>query len=170
MEVLLEVEIGMGKTGRRAYGLDDIAIVPSRRTRDPEDVETSWQLGPFKFELPFIASAMDSVVNPDVAIAVGKLGGLGALNLEGIQTRYEDPGPVLEEIASFPKEVATRGIQRIYEEPVKPELIQKRVEQIKAVSYTHLRAHETRHDLVCRLLLEKKKKNRNQNLHQHHKK
>jgi len=127
----LEVEIGMGKTGRRAYGLDDIAIVPSRRTRDPEDVDISWQLGPFKLELPFLASAMDGVVNPDIAIAVGKLGGLGVLNLEGIQTRYEDPGPVLEEIASFPKEVATRGIQRIYEEPVKPELIQKSVKQIK---------------------------------------
>jgi IMP dehydrogenase len=127
----LEVEIGMGKSGRRAYGLDDIAIVPSRRTRDPEDIDLSWQLGPFSFDLPFLASAMDGVVDPAVAVAVGKLGGLGVLNLEGIQTRYEDPDPILEKIASLPKEKATRGIQEVYAETIKPELIEKRVKQIK---------------------------------------
>lgn len=127
----MEVEIGMGKSGRRAYGLDDIAIVPSRRTRDPEDVDVSWKLGPFRFELPFLASAMDGVVDPEIAVAVGKLGGLGVLNLEGLQTRYEEPGPVLEEIASLPKEKATRGIQHVYGVPVKPELIYKRIKQIK---------------------------------------
>jgi IMP dehydrogenase len=131
VEVLLEVEIGMGKSGRRAYGLDDIAIVPSRRTRDPEDIDLSWQLGPHRLELPFLASAMDGVVNPATAVAVGKLGGLGVLNLEGLQTRYEDPDPVLEKIASLPKNKATRGIQEIYREPIKPELIEKRVSQIK---------------------------------------
>jgi len=127
----LEVEIGMGKSGRRAYGLDDIAIVPSRRTRDPEDIDLSWQLGPLKLELPFLASAMDGVVDPAMAVAIGKLGGLGVLNLEGIQTRYDDPDPVLEKIASLPKEKATRGIQEVYAEPIKPELIEKRVKQIK---------------------------------------
>lgn len=127
----MEVEIGMGKSGRRAYGLDDIAIVPSRRTRDPEDIDLSWQLGPLKLELPFLASAMDGVVDPAMAVAIGKLGGLGVLNLEGIQTRYDDPDPVLEKIASLPKEKATRGIQEVYAEPIKPELIEKRVKQIK---------------------------------------
>jgi IMP dehydrogenase len=127
----LEVEIGMGKSGRRAYGLDDIAIVPSRRTRDPEDIDLSWQLGGCKLELPFLASAMDGVVDPAMAVAVGRLGGLGVLNLEGIQTRYEDPDPVLEQIASLPKAEATRGIQEVYREPIKPELIEKRIKQIK---------------------------------------
>ncbi len=127
----MEVEIGMGKSGRRAYGLDDIAIVPSRRTRDPEDIDLSWQLGRYKLELPFLASAMDGVVDPAMAVAVGKLGGLGVLNLEGIQTRYEDPDPVLERIASLSKGEATRGIQEVYREPIKPELIEKRVKQIK---------------------------------------
>jgi len=127
----LEVEIGMGKSGRRAYGLDDIAIVPSRRTRDPEDIDVSWQLGPYRFELPFLASAMDGVVDPAMAIAVGKMGGLGVINLEGLQTRYEDPVPVLEEIASLPKNEATRGIQRLYQEPIKPELIGRRIAEIK---------------------------------------
>jgi len=127
----LDVDIGKGKTGRRAYGLDDIAIVPSRRTRDPEDIDTTWQLGPFHFELPFLASAMDGVVDPAMAIRIGKLGGLGVLNLEGLQTRYEDPGPVLEEIASLPKDEATAGIQRLYMEPIKPELIEKRIKQVK---------------------------------------
>jgi len=127
----VEVEIGMGKTGRRAYGIDDIAIVPSRRTRDPEEVDISWQLGAFRFELPFLASGMDGVVDADTAIAIGKLGGLGVLNLEGLQTRYEDPVPVLEEIAALPKGEATRGIQRIYQEPIKRELISERIRQIK---------------------------------------
>ena len=127
----MDVEIGLGKSGRRAYGLDDVAIVPSRRTRDPEDIDISWQLGPYRFELPFLASAMDGVVDTETAIQIGRLGGLGVLNLEGIQTRYEDPGPALERIASLPKEEATRGIQEIYREPVKPELIVKRIERLK---------------------------------------
>jgi len=127
----LDVEIGIGKTGRRAYGLDDIAIVPSRRTRDPEEIDVSWQLGSYRFELPFLASAMDGVVDPGMAVEIGRLGGLAVLNLEGVQTRYSDPGPVLDEIASFPKAEATRGIQRIYREPIKPELIGERVRQVK---------------------------------------
>ena len=80
----MEIEIGRGKKGRRAYGFDDIAIVPSRRTRDPDDIDITWTLGPYRFELPLLASAMDGVVSPETAALVNKLGGLGVLNLEGI--------------------------------------------------------------------------------------
>jgi len=90
-----DVEIGIGKSGRRAYALDDIAIVPSRRTRDPEDVSTAWEIDAYRFELPLVASAMDGVVSPDTAVQIGKLGGLGVLNLEGLWTRYDDPTPLL---------------------------------------------------------------------------
>lgn len=127
----MEIEIGLGKVGRRAYGLDDIAIVPSRRTRDVDDVDIGWELGPYHFELPLLASAMDAVVDVKVAIAIGKLGGLGVLNLEGLQTRYENPDPIFEEIASYPPEEATRQIQRIYQEPIKEELIIRRIREIK---------------------------------------
>ncbi len=128
----MEVEIGLGKSGRRAYGLDDIAIVPSRRTRDPEDIDMSLQLGPFKLELPFLGSAMDGVIDPAMAVAIGRLGGVGVLNLEGVQTRYDDPGPVLDKIASLPKDKATRGIQEVYQQPIREDLIEKRVAEIKA--------------------------------------
>jgi IMP dehydrogenase len=128
----MEVEIGRGKKGRRAYGFDDIAIVPSRRTRDPDDIDIRWTLGPYQFELPLLGSAMDGVVSPETAGIIGKLGGLAVLNLEGIWSRYEDPDSMLEEIATLPPELATRRMQEIYSEPVKPELIAKRVEEIKA--------------------------------------
>src|SRR5206468_2082982 len=128
----MEVEIGRGKKGRRAYGFDDIAIVPSRRTRDPDDVEISWTLGPYRFELPLLAAAMDGVVSPATAVAVGRLGGLAVLNLEGIWSRYEDADARLAEFAEASPEVATRTMQEIYREPVKPELIARRVEEIKA--------------------------------------
>ena len=128
----LEIEIGRGKKGRRAYGFDDIAIVPSRRTRDPDDIDISWTLGPYRFELPLVASAMDGVVSPDTAVLVNELGGLGVLNLEGIWTRFEDAEERLEQIAAAPKHVATRLMQEIYTEPVKSELIGKRVAEIKA--------------------------------------
>src|SRR4051794_37812493 len=128
----MEVEIGRGKKARRAYGFDDIAIVPSRRTRDPDDVDISWKLGDYRFELPLLASAMDGVVSPTIAGILGKLGGLAVLNLEGIYTRYEDADEQLERIAELPKDVATREMQDIYAEPVKPELIARRVEEIKA--------------------------------------
>lgn len=128
----MEIEIGRGKKGKRAYGFDDIAIVPSRRTRDPEDIDISWEIAGHKFELPLLASAMDGVVDPKLAISLGKLGGLAVLNLEGIQTRYEDPDPILEKIASLPNPEATRGLQEIYQEPVKEELIAKRIKEIKA--------------------------------------
>src|SRR6186713_1691294 len=128
----MEIEIGRGKKARRAYGFDDIAIVPSRRTRDPDDVDISWTLGPYRFELPLLASAMDGVVSPETAGIVGKLGGLAVLNLEGIWTRYEDADAQLERIAHLDREEATREMQEIYSEPVKPELIAQRIEEIKA--------------------------------------
>jgi IMP dehydrogenase len=127
----MEVEIGRGKKGRRAYGLDDIAIVPSRRTRDPDDIDITWMLGPYRFELPLLASAMDGVVSPRTAGILGKLGGLAVLNLEGIFTRYEDAEDQLERISQLPREHATAEMQAIYQEPVKPELIAQRVQEIK---------------------------------------
>ena len=127
----MEIEIGRGKTARRAYGLDDIAIVPSRRTRDPQDVDISWSLGNLQLDLPCLASALDAAVDPKTAGTIGSLGGLAVLNLEGIQTRYEDPGPVFEEIASLPEHKATRVMQDIYAEPMKEELIFRRVQEIK---------------------------------------
>jgi len=132
----VEVEIGIGKSGRRAYGFDDIAIVPSRRTRDPEDIDISWELDAFRFELPMIGSAMDGVVSPKTAIEMGKLGGAGCLNLEGLWTRYEDPEKVLEEIAELPPEKATRRMQEIYNEPMKPELIVPRIREINEAGVT----------------------------------
>jgi IMP dehydrogenase len=127
----MEVEIGRGKKARRAYGFDDIAIVPSRRTRDPDDVDVSWKLADYRFELPLLASAMDGVVSPETAGIIGRLGGLAVLNLEGIFTRYEDAEEQLERIASLPKELATREMQEIYREPVKEELIRQRIAEIK---------------------------------------
>jgi IMP dehydrogenase len=128
----MEVEIGKGKMGRRAYGFDEITIVPSRRTRDPEDIDISVQIDKFKFEIPCLASAMDGVVDIKLAIEMGKIGGLAVLNLEGLQTRYDNPDEVLERIAGFSKEEATRKMQKIYEEPIKEELIAKRIKEIKA--------------------------------------
>src|ERR1700751_3192876 len=127
----MEVEIGRGKKARRAYGFDDIAIVPSRRTRDPDDVDISWTLGPYRFELPLLAAALDGVVSPESAGLIGKLGGLAVLNLEGIFTRYENAEETLERIATFSRDSATRERQDIYREPVKPELIAQRIREIK---------------------------------------
>ena len=126
-----EVEIGIGKSGRRAYGFDDIAIVPSRRTRDPEDVDISWEIDAYRFELPLMAAAMDGVVSPATAIEIGRLGGVGVLNLEGLWTRYEDPDPLFEEISKLEPDKATARMQQIYSEPIKPELITQRIKEIK---------------------------------------
>ena len=127
----MEIEIGRGKKARRAYGFDDVAIVPSRRTRDPEDVDISWTLGPYRFELPLLASALDGVVSPETAGVIGRLGGLAVLNLEGIFCRYEDVDAQLERIAHLDRDEATREMQEIYREPVKPELIAQRIREIK---------------------------------------
>src|SRR3712207_4641852 len=115
----MDIEIGKGKTVRRAYGLDEIAIVPSRRTRDPEDIDISWSLGILHLDLPGLASAHDATVDTVTAGIIGSLGGLAILNLEGLQTRYEDTGTVFEEIASLPEHKATRVMQEIYAEPIK---------------------------------------------------
>jgi IMP dehydrogenase len=128
----MELEIGRGKKGRRGYGFDDIAIVPSRRTRDPDDIDITWTLGPYRFELPLLASAMDGVVSPETAVIIGRLGGLAVLNLEGIWTRYEDASEQLARIAAAPPNEATQLMQEIYAEPVKPELIGRRIEEIKS--------------------------------------
>jgi IMP dehydrogenase len=126
-----EVEIGRGKTGRRAYGFDDIAIVPSRRTRDPEDVDISWEIDAYTFELPLMGSAMDGVISPATAIEIGRLGGVGVLNLEGLWTRYEDPDTLLEEISHLDTDKATARMQQIYMEPIKGELVGQRIREIK---------------------------------------
>jgi IMP dehydrogenase len=128
---MAEVEIGMGKSGRRAYGFDDIAIVPSRRTRDPEDVDISWEIDAFRFDLPLMGSAMDGVISPATAIEIGRLGGVGVLNLEGLWTRYEDPDTLFEEIADLPTDKATARMQQMYSEPIKLELVGQRIREIK---------------------------------------
>ena len=128
----MELEIGIGKTARRAYGFDEVAIVPSRRTRDPDDVDISWEVDAYKFGLPMMASAMDASVSPQTAVLTGKLGGLACLNLEGLWTRYEDPEPIYEEIAALTDDKATRRMQELYREPVSPELLGSRIEEIKA--------------------------------------
>src|SRR5207249_8405509 len=119
----MEFEIGIGKTGRRAYGFDEVAIVPSRRTRDPEDVSIAWEIDAYTFRLPMMAAAMDAAVSPSTAVLIGQLGGLACLNLEGLWTRYEDPEPIYEEIAKLSDEKATRLMQDLYREPIKDELI-----------------------------------------------
>ena len=131
-----EIEIGRGKRGRRAYTFEDVAVVPSRRTRDPEEVSVAWQIDAYRFEIPVAAAPMDSVMSPATAVALGRLGGLGVLDLEGLWTRYEDPEPLLAEIASLDPVTATRRMQEIYAEPVKEELIGKRVAQIREAGVT----------------------------------
>ena len=131
-----EIEIGLGKKGRLAYSLEDVAIVPSRRTRDPQDVSTSWQVDAYEFDVPVIGAPMDSVTSPATAIAMGKMGALGVLDLEGLWTRYDDPQPLLDEIAQLPADQATGRIQQIYAEPIKPELIVQRLHEIRDAGVT----------------------------------
>jgi IMP dehydrogenase len=131
-----EVEIGRGKSGRRAYALDEIGIVPSRRTRDPEEVSVAWQIDAYRFEMPLVVAPMDSVVSPATAIQIGRLGGLAVLDLEGLWTRYEDPEPLLAELASLDDGHATRRLQEIYAAPIKEELIGARIGQIRAAGVT----------------------------------
>jgi IMP dehydrogenase len=131
-----EVEIGIGKSGRKAYGFDDIAIVPSRRTRDPEDVDISWEIDAYRFEIPLMGAAMDGVVSPATAIEMGRLGGVGVVNLEGLWTRYDDPEPLFEEISTLDNDKATARMQQIYQEPIKPELVVQRIREIKDAGVT----------------------------------
>ncbi|MGI8573994.1 MAG: GuaB3 family IMP dehydrogenase-related protein [Egibacteraceae bacterium] len=133
---MAEIEIGIGKSGRRAYGFDDIAIVPSKRTRDPEDVELGWQIDAYEFSAPVLGAAMDGVMSPRTAVELGRLGGLGVLNLEGLWTRYADPDPILEEISSLDPALATARMQELYKQPIQQELIGRRVEELRAGGIT----------------------------------
>jgi IMP dehydrogenase len=128
------VEIGMGKTALRGYHLDDIAIVPSRRTRDVDDVSTVWQLDAYPFKIPCVAHPTDAIVSPTTAVTLGRLGGLGPLNVEGLWCRYEDPTKVLESLGGMDDSdvaAATRRLQEVYAEPIKPELIADRVRSMR---------------------------------------
>ncbi|MBD2203934.1 GuaB3 family IMP dehydrogenase-related protein [Calothrix sp. FACHB-1219] len=127
----MDIQLGRGKTARRAYGIDEIALVPGRRTLDPSLADTRWQIGNIEREIPIIASAMDGVVDVRMAVKLSQLGALGVLNLEGIQTRYADPDPILDKIAAVGKDEFVHLMQELYAEPVKPELIEKRIQEIK---------------------------------------
>jgi IMP dehydrogenase len=128
----VDIVIGRNKTARRAYGMDEIALVPGRRTLDPQLADTSWEIGGVQREIPMIASAMDGVVDVGMAVRLSQMGALGVLNLEGIQTRYADPNPILDQIAQVDVDGFVTLMQRLYAEPVKPELIRQRIQEIKA--------------------------------------
>jgi IMP dehydrogenase len=133
MPIRETVEIGLNRFARRGYDLDEVSIVPSRRTRDVDDVSTAWQIDAFRFDIPLLTSASDAVVSPATAVAVGELGGLGVLNAEGLWTRYDDPEPVYRRI----REAAGAGappvalLQEVYAEPVKTDLISARVKELR---------------------------------------
>ncbi|RYP82432.1 GuaB3 family IMP dehydrogenase-related protein [Nocardioides guangzhouensis] len=128
---MTEIEIGRAKRARRAYSFDDVAIVPSRRTRDPEEISVAWQIDAYRFEIPVLAAPMDSVMSPQTAIEFGRLGGLGVLNLEGLWTRYDDPTPLLEEVGGLRGAAATARMQEIYAAPIQPELITARLKEVR---------------------------------------
>jgi len=127
----VEIQLGLGKTARRAYGIDEIALVPGNVTIDPSLAETKWRIGNIEREIPIIASAMDGVVDVNIAVLLSQLGALGVLNLEGVQTRYADPKPILDQIASVGKDEFVSLMQELYAEPIKLELIEKRIREIK---------------------------------------
>lgn len=135
-----QIEIGRGKRGRRAFSLDDVSVVPARRTRDPQDVNLSWRIDAYTFDMPVIGAPMDSVMSPETVIALGRLGGLGVLNLEGLWTRHEDPTALLAEIASLEAEPGspevTRRLQEAYSAPIRAELITERLAQIREAGVT----------------------------------
>ncbi|WP_066582392.1 GuaB3 family IMP dehydrogenase-related protein [Cellulomonas timonensis] len=131
-----EIEIGRGKRGRRAYSFDDVAVVPSRRTRDPEEVSVGWQIDAYHFDIPVVAAPMDSVMSPATAVALGRAGGLGVLDLEGLWTRYESPEPLLAEIARLEPAEATARMQEMYAAPIQPELIAQRLKEVRDAGVT----------------------------------
>jgi len=133
---MTEIEIGRSKRARPAYALDDIAVVPSRRTRDPEAVNLTWTIDAYRFETPVIAAPMDSVVSPATAVEIGRLGGLGVLDLDGLWTRYDDPEPLLEEIASLDDGCVTPRLQELYAAPIREDLIAARIAEIRAAGVT----------------------------------
>ncbi len=131
-----EIEIGRGKRGRRAFSFDDVAVVPSRRTRDPEEVSVGWQIDAYHVDLPVLAAPMDSVVSPATAIELGRLGGIGVLDLEGLWTRYADPEPLLAEIASLDEAGATRRMQEVYAADIQPDLVAERLAEVRRAGVT----------------------------------
>jgi IMP dehydrogenase len=132
----VEIEIGRGKRGREAYAFDDVAIVPSRRTRDPQEVSIAWQIDAYRFELPLLAAPMDSVVSPATAVALGRLGGVGVLNLEGLWTRYDDPEPLLAEVVGLDDDASTTRMQELYAAPIRPDLVAARIREVRAGGVT----------------------------------
>ncbi|MDR0504209.1 MAG: GuaB3 family IMP dehydrogenase-related protein [Bifidobacteriaceae bacterium] len=132
----MSIDIGRGKRGKRAYRFDDVAIVPARRTRDPQDVSVTWQIDAYQFAVPLMAAPMDSLMSPDTAVALGQLGGLGVLDLEGLWTRYADPTPLLAEIRELKASDAIGRLQEIYAEPIKAELITERIRQMRQAGVT----------------------------------
>ncbi|NEK86186.1 GuaB3 family IMP dehydrogenase-related protein [Blastococcus saxobsidens] len=132
------VEIGLNRFARRGYDLDEVSIVPSRRTRDVDDVSTAWQIDAFRFDIPLVTSPSDAVMSPATAVAVGQAGGLGVLNGEGLWTRYDDPAPVYREIA----QAAAAGappvalLQKVYAQPVQPDLITARIKEMSDAGVT----------------------------------
>jgi len=145
---MADVEIGIGKTGRRAYGFDEISIVPSRRTRDPEDVDVSWEIDAFHFDVPIMASPADSVVSPATAVQLGELGAVGVLHLEGLWTRYADPEPQLAAIAAASDEDATATLQEAYAAEVQPDLVEQRIKELRAAGITVAVACTPQHTLA----------------------
>ena len=138
---MTEVQIGFGKSGRRAYGFEEISVLPTRRTRNPDEVDLDWEIDAYRLPLPLFSSAMDSVTSPATAALIGRHGGLGVLNAEGLWTRYEDPSPAYDAITSAPRQGAASCLQEVYSAPVIPELIRERVAEIRESSHS---AH-----LVC---------------------
>jgi IMP dehydrogenase len=152
---MTDIDLGIGKSARQAFSLDDISIVPSRRTRDSEDVSIAWEIDAYRFEVPILSAAMDSVTSPATAIALGRLGGLGVLNLEGVWTRYDDPESLLAELAEVPADRAITRLREIYAAPIREELIGKRIGEIKeagVVAAAALTPHQT--DRYYRFALE----------------
>ena len=133
---MAEIELGRGKSARRTYDLNEVTVVPSRRTRDPEDVSTAWEIDAYRFELPVLATPTDSVVSPRTAVEIGRLGALPVLGLEGLWTRHDDPEPLLDELAGLSDETATRRMQELYAVPVREDLIAKRIAEIREAGVT----------------------------------
>ncbi|MCL4156695.1 UNVERIFIED_CONTAM: hypothetical protein GTU68_035238, partial [Idotea baltica] len=121
----------MGKSARRAYSLDELVLLPGRRTRDADLVDLSWQIDAYRLELPFLSSAMDSVTSPATAVAIGQMGGIGVLDLEGLWTRHEDVDPLMEELAAMQGQAALARMRELYSAPIDPDLISKRIAEVQ---------------------------------------
>ncbi|MGH3428595.1 MAG: GuaB3 family IMP dehydrogenase-related protein, partial [Mycobacteriales bacterium] len=145
------IDLGMGKLARRGFHLNQVAIVPSRRTRDTEDVSTAWQLDAFTFSIPMVTHPSDATVSPHTAVSVGELGGLGVLNVEGLWTRYDDPRPQLAALAAAAHEDSTALAQKIYSEPIKPHLIAERIRQMQEIAASKGTESDARIPIAVRL-------------------